>query len=257
MSYLKYKLIIIIGLALFCALTYDYCRNSTEETATIKPTKMSLKETEIRNKESIELGDVQGFIKATDLYEDFGKDAEKAKQKYIGRTFLIEGRISEIFILYNPPGLSFRAPGDNPVAGIMLFPETIKNYPNAPQYKIDFSFFPSLIFVDSDESALIEEKKFDRWENPYLDFSHYSEDFSYRSFFGGVYCMFSSEYLYKEQPKKSIEVKCKIKEYKKGEIEEIKKYYNEYSHNTENKRGTVESQPRVIAVGCIEVGHKY
>lgn len=209
----KYKFLLCLGVALFCALIYDYCRNlKDEQTISIKPP-----ETEKPN--DLKPRTIIGDIEATELFTEFTTNEKEAREKYIGKTFLITGRISEVF---SSKTMAEYFPGDrergNYVEGIMLFPETKEAINNLSKSGGELSKFPELISFDRDEHIIPEQK----------DESGLTiREFSHKSKYGGVYCVLPIEYKFedfsqnKNLIKKKIEVKCRVIDYKKGGKERV------------------------------------
>ncbi len=229
---------------------------------------------DLTNPDQTRLGEITGSIDSSQLFEEFRKDEKKARETYIGKTYLITGRTAEIFEaeVSASPGVW----GPNPFTmervtpGIMLAPNIDYIINDLSIYRgitsLDELYLPRLISVQMDPEAYEtryakELRKKENWTDfdwfkPHRRvFWHYSDDFSFRSYFGGVYCMFQDSYHahYYGFPemKTWVAAKCKIIDYKQGGIEQIDLYKLRQA-----KDPKVNTEPRVIAIGCVETNYE-
>ena len=260
----KYKFILIIGAALFCALLYDYCSNAKErQTASIKSVTAGriieeINPIELENPIDVMLGKIEGTINATELFSEFSKNERKARVKFLGKTFRIKGQIIELFKIKhfsNYSGAPYFTSLGNPsdlTAGIMLLAETQENINQLAQRGIDSTensqYLPYMRKVG----------QFNTYSKDFRDFSHYSDDFSYESEFEGIYCMFSELFDRNYEENTKVEIICKVRDYKKGGIEKIMPKKYSLAPNQEEfitKHGeeiSVITKARVILIGCLK-----
>jgi hypothetical protein len=274
----KCRWVICIAISLSAALVYDHFRNlrDTEPQQALKLTPATvihiLNPIFLKDPNALQLQDPAGKIDATSLYVDFINGRGK---KYIGKTYRITGSIIEEYRLrvreepesnYLYPMNNYRSMRDI-TPGIMLLPETKDVLARLSQSGISFPSDPSLplpvpIEMDAVEyereyAKLLQaiQPEFDSirqrtWDH-YRDYSLYSDDFSFRSHFGGVYCMFN---VYRPgsfaKPKTKITALCRIYDYRKAGLAEIE--------SDKLKKGLRRPtiRPTVIAVGCIELDYE-
>lgn len=211
-------------------------------------------------------------IKSSELFEAFRKNERTARAKYIGKTFLIEGTILEtydarvddiaaVWSWYMPHG------AQNITPGIMLSPNVTYLGEGLRKELSGSSDFPlrdvrlplnirATVDVGAYEKLYAKSLKPDWTDADWFKahrrrFSLYSDDFSFLSHFGGVYCMFKTAYLsyrYSNEQKTSIVAQCKIRDFLPGGLEEIPEYKRGFTTKTK-----IPTKPRVVAVGCIEI----
>ena len=275
----KYKWIVCVIVALISALVYDHFR-TTQQAEPLPFSNVPLEKTiyitnpvVLRDPGALTPGEVAGKVDATTLYEEFRVSQTEAEKKYMGKTYLITGSIIEEYHLrihersensYDPMN-HYRITQDISV-GIMLLPET-KTY-IAQLSTAGFSFpndpnLPLNIYVEMDTRKFedeyarliqVQQPESKQKLSPYLDYSLYSDDFSFRSQFGGVYCMFTH---YRpgsfSKPKTKVKALCKIYEYRKGGLRDVEAYKLREDSELKNKR---MSKAAVLAVGCVEIDYE-
>lgn len=238
------KILVSTFMVFFLVLGMFGCRNIKDE----QTNSTNQVNSELPKKEEPEKS-YEGTIETAKLFEEFTKNEKEARKKYIGKTFLVTGTISEVFILNSLKYMMDSKTRDK-AAGIMLFPETKESQKKLVKSGESVSNFPVTRLYDLleglDKSALAPS------------------DFSYRSEYGGVYCSFSKAFDY--EGKKKVSLICQISDYKKSGTEQIfartsreprdpyatkddemanyEKNYGKKSFKTEN---------RVILTGCREV----
>ena len=286
-------LAIWLAISLVGAVVYDYYKNKPAVPKNVPPSLPSVSirnPIELQNPSDTTLGDLAGSVSATELFEEFLKNQEVAKKKYLGKTYLITGLILESFDLELPEAPSHRAGFELDIeahitAGIMLLPETpgfLSQFESVSLDEIRRRFhLPMRITAEMDPRgyenryAKLLEVSDDNLHRPHTwSYDFYSDDFSFMSEYGGVYCMFqdgfqTSNPYGSQEEKKKVAVKCKIREYKHGGTEEIPEYklisLNGRSRfdlprppRSENSRSFSirKTKPTVIAVGCVGINYE-
>ena len=266
-----------VAISLVSALTYDHYRNQVSQRSQsfVLPTKvlniLIRNPIDLQNPSESKLGHIEGHINATQLFEEFSENEKQATRKYVGKTYLIEGSILETFDLevetvdnLSAWYIESYSRTEHMTGGIMLLPETEGFRREIGARTSGELTLPLPVNARMDAGAY--EKLYERFLNanhpgfkplgPHRRLYHqYSDDFSFQSNFGGVYCMFSKRYSlnrYSVLPqRKKITTACKIREYRKGGIEEIEQY--KLRDNAPNK---VKTKSRVIAIGCVEINYE-
>jgi len=108
--------------------------------------------------------------------------------------------------------------------------------------------YRDLLAVRDPKFAFDKPHEFTYWQ--------YSDDDSFRSHVGGVYCMFArphstTPWVRDEPTRKKITAECKIIDYKAGGVETIESYKLAYKEPARQR-----TKPRVLAAGCLEINYE-
>jgi energy-converting hydrogenase Eha subunit F len=225
---------------------------------------------ELKNPATTKLGQIEKQVSATQLYEDFQHDEQKGRTEYLGKTYLIEGAVVELFDLETsnlrdefamsrPPLLN-----ESVTVGMMLLPEIpktlqtvgVENTASVHPVSISAHFEPFVYEARYRDLLLARDPNFDLDKAHEFVYWWYSDDVSFLSHVGGVYCMFArphstTPYLRNEPARKRITAECKIIDYKAGGVENIESYKVGYKEPTKRR-----TKPRVLAAGCIEINYE-
>jgi len=268
-----------VAVSLIAALHYNQYRNRPVPVPPKKPrpsfTMQRGPELLIRNPwqlkdaAAMKLGEIAKQVSATEMFEDFRRDERKARDEYVGKTCLIEGavferfelhpaEVEEVSVLRGPPDF-----GESVTVGLMLLPETpemlqvvgVANTDGLQPVTVETPFKPREYINLYQDALKAADPSFDPAAS-YVDvYSSYSDDFSFRSRTGGIYCMFANPdhtvpYLKGESPRRRVTAECKIIAYKPGGSEKIDRY-----KLAAKESSTIATKPRVLAVGCKEINY--